>query len=116
MGGEKMKTENKVIYSKEQYEKDKKSISGTEKGTSPLDLSAFKRLMIHNLCMNTDIIKNSKIGCYSLEDIERALVNPQSYSKVLVDTSKYLMSISPFYMRINNYFSRMGLFNYCIDT
>lgn len=111
-----MHTERKTIYSKDQYEKDKRSIKETEQGKSPLDLSAFKRLMVHDLCAKTDVIKTSRIGFYSLEEIDKALQNPQSYTHILVETSKYLMTVSSFYMRINNYFSKMGLFNYCIDT
>lgn len=111
-----MHTERKVIYSKEQYKKDLKQLEKTEQGKSPLDLSAFKRLMVHELCCNTNVLSSSKVGCYSLEDIEKALLNPQLYYNTLVDTSKYLMAVSPFYMRINNYFAKMGLFNYCVDT
>lgn len=111
-----MPTERKTIYSKEQHKKDEQSIIATEQGKSPLDLSAFKRLMVYDLCSKTNVISTSKIGCYSLDEIEKALANPQSYYSVLVETSKYLMSISSFYMRLNNYFSKMGLFNYCIDT
>ena len=111
-----MHTERKVIYSNEQYKKDLKKVQEVEQGKSPLDLSAFKRLMVHELCCNTNVLSTSKIGYYSLEDIEKALLNPQSFYSILVDTSKYLMAVSPFYMRLNNYFAKMGIFNYCVDT
>lgn len=106
----------KALYSEKQYKKDEKSISDTEKGKKPLDLGAFKRLMLTELCAKTDIIKDHRVGIYTVEQIEKALINPSLYSKILVDTSKYLMSISSFYMRINTYFSTMGLFNYRVDT
>lgn len=105
-----------VIYSSKDYEKDKKSIKDAESGKTPLDLSAFKRLMIHELCSNTDILKSYKVGVYPIEKIQDALQNPKSYPNVLIETSRYLMTVSSFYMRIINYFSKMGLFNYVIDT
>ncbi|MBQ3543545.1 MAG: hypothetical protein IJA34_00935 [Lachnospiraceae bacterium] len=111
-----MQTVRKTIYSKEQHEKDLQSIKNTENGKSPLDLSVFKRLMTYDLCSNTNILEDYKIGRYRLEDINKALMNPRYYSKILVDTSDYLMNTSSFYMRINNYFAKMGLFNFRIDT
>lgn len=106
----------KILYSKEQYDKDEKSIRDTEEGKKPLDLAAFKRLMITELCSKTDVLKNNRVGLYTVDQIEKALANPSLYNKVLVDTSKYLMGVSSFYMRMNKYFGTMGLFNYRIDT
>lgn len=111
-----MKVERKTIYSREQQKKDERRIVKAENGESPLDLSAFKRLMVHDLCTRTEIVNSGKIGCYTLEEINRALANPQNHYSVLVDTSKYLMSASPFYMRLNQYFAKMGVFNYSVDT
>ena len=105
-----------VIYSSKSYEKDVKAIQDAESGKKPLDLSAFKRLMVHDLCSNTNILNSMKIGAYSIEKIQDALQNPRSHSSILLETSRYLMNVSPFYMRINNYFSKMGLFNYMIDV
>lgn len=110
-----MNTE-KVLYSKEQYEDDEKKVRSAEAGESPLDLRAFKRLMVSEICAKTNILNNNRIGHYSIEQIEKALANPQLYNKVLIDTSNYLMTISSFYMRINRYFGAMGLFNYRVDT
>ena len=104
-----------VIYSSENYKKDVKAIQDAESGRKPLDLSAFKRLMIHELCSNTDILKSYKVGIYPIEKIQDALQNPRSHPHILLETSRYLMNVSPFYLRINNYFSKMGLFNYVID-
>lgn len=106
----------RVVYSSEDYAKDKKAVSDAESGGKPFDLSAFKRLMIHELCTNTDVLKSYKIGAYPIEKIRDALQNPKSYSNILLETSRYLMTVSPFYMRINQYFSKMGLFNYVIDV
>ena len=95
-----MQTERKTIYSKEQRAKDEKSLERTEQGKSPLDLSAFRRLMVSDLCAKTDVIKTSRIGSYSLDMIEQALANPETYPQVLVNTSRYLMGVSSFYMRL----------------
>lgn len=107
---------DKVIYSNNDYEKDAESIKDTELGKRPLDLSAFKRLMVHDLCANTNILNTFKLGIYPIDKIQDALQNPNSHSSVLIETSRYLMNVSSFYMRINNYFSKMGLFNYVIDV
>lgn len=106
----------KVIYSNSDYKRDEKAIRDAEAGKKPLDLSAFKRLMVHDLCSNTDILNSMKIGAYSIEKIQSAIQNPQSHSAILLETSRYLMTVSPFYMRINNYFAKMGLFNHMIDV
>lgn len=105
----------KVIYSKLDYDRDSKSFDQAVDGKSRLDLGAFKRLMVHELCTNTNILQSSKIGEYSIERIQEALNNPASHSNMIIDVSRYLMSISAFYMRLNAYFAKMGLFNYNID-
>lgn len=106
----------KIIYSELDYNKDLKSFKNAEAGITRLDFSAFKRLMVHELCANTNVLKNYKIGRYSLERIQEALNNPVISSNVIVEVSKHLMDVSQFYMRLNNYFSKMGLFNYCVDV
>lgn len=106
----------KVIYSQLDYAKDVKSFEDMEAGKRPLNLTAFKRLMIHDLATSTDILRSRKIGAYSLERIQDALQNPSSYSGILIDVSRYLMGVSQFYMRLVNYFAKMGLFNYNIDV
>lgn len=106
----------RTIYSSKDYRKDVKAIEDAESGKRPLDLSAFKRLMVHDLCRNTNILQSMKIGEYPIERVQDALQNPRLHPSVLVETSRYLLNVSPFYMRINNYFSKMGLFNYMIDV
>lgn len=107
---------DKIVYSKQNYNEDVASITAAEQGQVPLDLSAFKRLMVNDLCTRTNILVDYKIGIWSVETIQRALLNPRVNWRMLLDVSKYLMLISPFYMRINNYFAKMGLFNYTVDT
>lgn len=105
----------KVIYSAIDYDKDVKSFEETERGKHPLDLGVFKRLMIHDLCADTTVLRDYKIGPYSLERIEDAIKNPASYSNLIIGVSRYLMNVSQFYMRLNMYLAKMGLFNYMID-
>ena len=105
----------KVIYSQVDYERDSKSFDNTVSGKSRLDLGAFRRLMVHDLCTSTEILRSYKLGNYSLERIQDALNNPVAHSNMIIDVSRYLMNVSQFYMRLNNYFSKMGLFNYNID-
>ena len=78
-----MKVERKTIYSREQQKKDERRIVKAENGESPLDLSAFKRLMVHDLCTRTEIVNSGKIGCYTLEEINRALANPQNHYSMM---------------------------------
>ena len=106
----------KVIYSKLDYDRDIKNFENAENGKCRLDLSSFKRLMVHDLCTNTDVLRSYKIGGYPLERIQDALNNPVSHSNLIIEVSRYLMNTSQFYMRLNNYFAKMGLFNYNIDV
>lgn len=106
----------KVIYSQLDYAKDIKNFEDMEAGKKPLNLSTFKRLMIHDLSTSTDVLRSRKIGPHTLENINNALQNPSNNSNVLIDVSRYLMNVSQFYMRLVNYFAKMGLFNYTIDT
>ena len=105
----------KVLYSVKDYEKDKRNFSLAEKGKRPFDLSAFKRLMVHDLVTNTDILRSYRIGNYPIEKIHEALERPMYHQNMLIDVSNYLMGVSTFYMRLCTYFGKMGLFNYNID-
>ena len=113
-GGEKM-PRTKVIYSTLDYEKDKEKFESAEKGMSRLDLNSFKRLMVHELVTTTEILNSRKLCGYSLERINEALDNPSLYPNMLIQISRLLMNKSQFYLRLNNYYSKMGLFNYTID-
>lgn len=107
--------EEKIIYSKEQFTEDEKMLRKAESGLSPIDYSSFKRLMIHDLCANTDVLEDNRICGFYLRDIKEALINPVGNYKLLVELSRQLMRTSSIYMRVNNYFANMGLFNYRID-
>lgn len=105
----------KVIYSTIDYEKDLKSFEETEHYHRPLDLEAFKRLMVYDLCSNTTVLSDYRVGPYSLEKIQDALENPAYNSNLIINVSRYLVNKSQFYKRLIMYFSKMGLFNYNID-
>ena len=104
-----------TAYTKKNYENDENKFNNSIKGKSQLDLGAFKRLMISDICTNTDVIKDGYIGDIKLKDIEFALKYPQQRWRLLIDISNQLMKISPHYYRMNNLFSNMALFCWGID-
>ena len=103
-----------TIYSKENYNQDEKSFNEFENG-GKLDLSAFHRLLTHDLCVNTSIIENGCIGDVSLKDVELALKYPKQGWKILLRASQELMRVSPHYFRMNNLYSNMALFCWWVD-
>lgn len=107
-------TKNKTVYNKSNYQRDEDEFSKSLDNGKPIDWSGFKRLMIHDLCIN-NILETFKCGNYSLEEINNALEYPNSGSQVLLATSDFLMRISPHYNRLNTYFSNMALFDWGID-
>ena len=104
----------KTIYNKENYNKDEKSFNKFENG-GKLDLSAFHRLLTHDLCVNTSVIDTGCIGDVSLKDVELALKYPKRGWKILIRASQELMRVSPHYFRMNNLYSNMALFCWWID-
>lgn len=108
------KNTTKTIYNKSDYQLDEDNFIKSVSENKPLDWSGFKRLMIHDLCVN-NIIETYRCGNYSLEEINNALENPNNMSQVLVSTSDFLMRISPHYNRLNTYFSNMALFSWGVD-
>ena len=106
----------KIIYTSEQRKQDEDDLLSAEMGKTPLNLSAFKRLMLNDLCISTSVLSNHRIGKHDISRIDEALSNPEILGQVLIDTSRYLVSVSSFYMRLMNYFAKMGLFNYIIDS
>lgn len=105
-----------VIYSKLNYDRDSKAFDDAMNGRNRLNLNSFRRLMVHELCTCTDILQTRKIGAYPLERIQDVIRSPWAHTDMLLDISRTLMNLSQFYMRLNNYFARMGLFNYSIDV
>lgn len=103
-----------TIYSKKNYNQDEKSFNEFENG-GKLDLSAFHRLLTHDLCINTSILDNGCIGDVSLKDIEFAFKYPKQGWKILLRASQELMMCSPHYFRMNNMYSNMPVFCWWID-
>lgn len=108
------KTIDVSIYTKADYKNDQSRFNKSAKD-GKLDLSAFQRLMINDVCRNTSIIENGCIGDINMKDIEIALKYPKQGWKILCELSSQLMRISPHYFRMNNLYSNMALFCWWID-
>ena len=102
------------VYSEKDYLKDEKSFSEAEK-ENKLDLTSFRRLMLHDLAVNTDIIETGCIDNISMRDIDFALKHPQKSWGILLRASEQLMMNSPHYYRLNSLYSNMALFLWGID-
>lgn len=102
------------VYSKKDYMSDEKQFDKSIKD-GKLNLNAFKRLMLSDICTNTKIIDTGYIGNVKLEDAMVALKNPKQGWKILMSVSDELMRISPHYYRMNNLYSNMSLFCWWID-
>lgn len=114
MGNKNIKTKNIPIYTETDYKNDQNRFDKSIKD-GKLDLSAFKRLMVKDLCMHTSVIETGCIGDVSLGDVELALKYPKQGWKILLKASQELMRISPHYFRMNNLYSNMALFCWWID-
>ena len=110
----KTKTVEIPIYTETNYKNDQNKFEQSMK-ENQLNLSAFQRLMIHDLCMRTSVIETGRIGDISMGDIEMALKYPKQGWKILCELSSQLMRISPHYFRMNNLYSNMALFCWWID-
>ena len=104
------------IYGEDDYDKDEKNFNQVIKSNdvNKLDLSSFKRLMLHDLC-RSDIIESGYIGHYKLEDIKNALKEPKSRYKILLDASEWLMRVSPHYNKLNTMYSNISMCNWWLD-
>lgn len=102
------------LYSKKQYQKDEQNFDKAIKDNK-IDLSSFKRLMLNDICLKTNVIDSGYIGCVKLEDARDALKNPKSNWKTLLCISDELMRISPHYYRMNKMYSNSALFCWWLD-
>lgn len=102
------------IYTESDYKKDQDKFEKSIK-TNKLDLSAFHRLLTHDLCAHTSIIETGCIGDISLRDAEWALKHPKQGWKILLKLSEELMRVSPHYYRMNNLYSNMPCFCWWLD-
>lgn len=110
----KSKTVDVSVYTESDYKNDQNKFEESI-ATNKLDLSAFQRLMVRDLCLHTSVIENNCIGDINLRDVELALKYPKQGWKILLQISETLMKISPHYFRMNNLYSNMALFCWWID-
>lgn len=103
-----------TAYSKEDYQKDEKAFNDSIKNNN-IDYTSFKRLMINDLCLNTNILDTGYLGDYKLETILNAIKYPKYNWKILLSVSRMLMHSSPHYYRLNMLYSNMALFCWWID-
>ena len=102
------------VYTKQQKEADEKVFESNLK-ENKVDWSNFSRLMINDLCVNTEVLNDNSIGGIRLRDIRAALEYPETYWRVLLTVSNILMRRSPHYYRLNSVYSNMARFCWWID-
>lgn len=111
----KSKSEKYVpLYTENDFTKDENKFNNDIQ-SGKVDWSTFKRLMINDLCINTNIIDTGYIGDIKIEEVFCALRFPQHHWVTLLRASEILMRISPHYYRLNNLYSNMALFCWWID-
>ena len=104
-----------VAYNMSDMMRDEESFNKSIEKNS-VDFSAFRRLMVNDLCMNSEIIETGYIGNVKLEDARDALRWPRKNWRKLLDISEQLMMISPHYYRLNSLYSNMPLFCWGLDV
>lgn len=102
-------------YKKRDYQKDEASFERALSDGGRLDLRAFKRLMLRDICTNTSIIESGYLGRIPLKEACKALSNPRREWRILLEVSEELMHISPHYYRLNTMYGNMALFCWWID-
>ena len=102
------------LYTKSDYNADEKNFNDSiANGT--INWSSFQRLMMHDLCTQTNIIDTGFVGDMNIEDVHRAIKFPVTGWHTLLKISELLMRISPHYYRLNNLYSNMALFCWGLD-
>lgn len=112
---QKPKSQYVDVYNKQDYQKDNDNFNKSVNTGKSIDFSGFKRLLLHDLCTNTEIIETGCIGDVKLEDVQFALNNPKQGWRIILQASEQLMKISPHYYRMNSLYSNMALFCWWID-
>lgn len=102
------------VYSAEDYRRDEEKFTSSEK-ENKIDFSSFKRLMVHDLCLNSEIIQSGYIGRVKLEDVIHAMDHPHVGWRTLMIAAEQLMRISPHFYRLNTLFSNMAVFCWGVD-
>lgn len=81
-----------------------------------IDFKAFSRLMLNDVCVNTNVLNTGCIGDINLKDIAHALKYPSMHWRLLLAASEQLMLISPYYYRLNTLYSNMAVFLWGVDV
>ncbi len=103
------------VYPISAYQNDEKKFNMSMSKNATIDFNSFKRLMIHDLCSNSNILETGYIGDIRLEDVKLALKYPKQGWRILLSASDQLMRISPHYFRLNSLYSNMALFCWWVD-
>ena len=113
----KRKSLSRIIYDKADYTLDEKTFHDSLSPTAhhDIDWSPFKRLLMHDMMCNSDILETGYIGVVELSKVREALKYPRTYWKVILTASEELMRISPHYYRLNMYYANMAMFNWGVD-
>lgn len=102
------------VYNEKDYQRDESTFNkSVEEGK--IDWSSFRRLLVSDICTNTQIIDTGYVGEIKLEDIQFALKHPKQSWDIILQASSELMRISPHYYRMNSMYSNMPLFCWGID-
>lgn len=104
-----------IAYDKSDQQRDEEVFNKSIEDNK-IDYSSFSRLMIRDLCMNSEIIETGYIGDIRLEDARDALRHPHSRWKTLMRISDQLMMVSPHYFRLNSLYGNMALFCWGVDV
>lgn len=104
-----------VAYTENDRRKDEETFNKSME-TYNVDFSAFRRLMVSDLCTNSDIIETGYIGNIRIEEAREALKWPKKNWRKLLDISEQLMMVSPHYYRLNNMYSNMAVFLWGVGT
>ena len=104
-------------YGEMDYQRDEIDFAEVEKSGNieKIDWGSFARLVVSDLCLNSQIIETGCLYDIKLEDIHHAMRNPNRHWKLLLAASEHLMKISPHYYRLNNLYSNMAMFCWWID-
>lgn len=97
------------------YQNDVKEFEKAMKYGTDFDVKVFQRLVLNDLWSKSQLLMNGCIGDFKFEDIKHALVYPINNWRIILGLSETLMRISPYYYRLNMFFSNMTLFNYTVD-
>lgn len=106
-----------AIYNKSDYQRDEAKFVEAEKSGNieKVDWSSFTRLVMSDICANSNIIETGCLCDIKLEDVRHAMRHPKRNWRILLAASEQLMKVSPHYYRLNTLYSNMALFCWWVD-